>query len=129
MRPVLSPSFTSSKMKAMFVLINECVNTLIDYFKNQKDDIIEVEMKDLFTRYANDVIASVAFGVNVNSLKDRKNEFYLMGNEATNFTGFWKAMKFFGYTLVPKLYEVRASGNGCMFLNLNLGNKNFGHSV
>lgn len=79
----------------------------VDYFKNQKADINEVEMKEVLTRYGNDVIASVAFGFKINSLKDRNNNFYLMGKEATNFGGFWKTLKFFGYSFAPKLYEVR----------------------
>lgn len=112
MRPVLSPSFTSSKMKAMFVLINECTESFIEYFKNQQNDITEVEMKDVFTRYGNDVIASVAFGIKVDSLKNRTNEFYLMGKDATNFTGFWKTVKFLGFNLSPKLYEVSTNLGG-----------------
>lgn len=106
MRPILSPSFTSSKMKAMFILMNESAEFFVQFFKNQNDDIKEVEMKDIFTRYGNDVIASVVFGLKVDSLRDRNNKFYLMGKEVTDFGGFWKNLKFIGYIFVPKLYEV-----------------------
>lgn len=36
-------------------------------------------MKDLTTRYANDVIASCAFGLKVNSHMEKNNQFYEMG--------------------------------------------------
>lgn len=107
MRPVLSPSFTTSKMKQMFVLMEEVAETFVDHFKNTKTDgTLEIEMKDAFTRFGNDIIASAAFGIQVNSLKEEKNQFYLMGKEATDFSGLFKTLKFFGYTLFPKLYEV-----------------------
>lgn len=37
---------------------------------------IDHEMKDLLTRYANDVIATCAFGVNVNSVEIPNNDFF-----------------------------------------------------
>lgn len=48
--------------------------------------MVEIELKDSFTRFTNDVIATAAFGIKSDSLKDRDNEFYLMGKEATTFT-------------------------------------------
>lgn len=43
-------------------------------------------MKEAFTRYTNDVIASVAFGIKVNSLLDKHSEFYEMGKLAISQT-------------------------------------------
>lgn len=107
MRPVLSPSFTSSKMRSMYVLMSEVAETFTNHFKDKsKSGTVEIEMKDVLTRYGNDVIASIAFGIEVDSLKNEDNEFYVMGKKATDFSGFWKVLKFFGYVLVPKLYEV-----------------------
>jgi cytochrome P450 family 9 len=65
-------------------------------------------MKDLFTRYTNDVIATSAFGIGCDSLNDPKNEFYEMGKDLTNFKGV-KALIFFGYMMSPKLMKVRMS--------------------
>ncbi|KAK5640999.1 hypothetical protein RI129_009546 [Pyrocoelia pectoralis] len=80
LRSTLSPSFTSSKMKAMFVLMKECSKEFLTYYKSKGDDI-EVELKDAFARFGNDVIASTAFGVTCNSLANPKNEFYILGKE------------------------------------------------
>lgn len=89
----------------MFVLIREVAETFLENFK-EKNEIIETDMKDVFTRYSTDVIASVAFGYKVDSMKDKTNEFYRMGKKATDLTGFFTMLKILGYTVAPKLYEV-----------------------
>lgn len=104
MRSTLSPTFTGRKMKAFFTLMAECSNQFVNYLK-KFDSKVSLELKDAFTRYANDVIATCAFGITSNSLKDRNNEFYLMGKEASNFSGI-QNLKFFGYTLCPGLMKL-----------------------
>jgi len=42
-------------------------------------------MKDAFSKYTNDVIATCAFGIKVDSMKDPTNKFYVYGKEVTNF--------------------------------------------
>lgn len=107
MRATLSPSFTSSKMKDMFTLISECAHDFVEHFKNNHNQhIITIEMKDAFTRFANDVIATTAFGIKVNSLEDRTNKFYVMGKDITNFSNFWRGMKLLGYFAFPMLFKV-----------------------
>ncbi|CAH0564732.1 unnamed protein product [Brassicogethes aeneus] len=106
MRATLSPSFTSSKMKFMFSLMADAAHDFVQHFKNKNEKIVTVEMKDTFTRYTNDVIATTAFGIKVDSLENRDNEFYLMGKEATDFSGVIKNLKFFGYMIVPWLFKI-----------------------
>lgn len=105
MRSTLSPAFTGSKMRSMFELVVNCSedmkNILVE--RSEKEQLI-VEMKDLFTRFANDVIATCAFGIQVNSLKDPENEFFVMGRDVTNFSGL-RSLKFFGFINVPKLMK------------------------
>ncbi|KAK4874016.1 hypothetical protein RN001_013376 [Aquatica leii] len=102
MRAILSPSFTSSKMKMMFELISECAKEFTKYFEKQNKTLFEVEMKDIFTRYTNDAIATVAFGFKCNSVENENNEFYKMAKEATKFSG-TAFLKFFLYSCIPKL--------------------------
>jgi cytochrome P450 family 9 len=71
-------------------------------------NILIVEMKDLFTRYTNDVIATSAFGISCDSLNNPGNEFYEMGKDITNFRGI-RAIILFGYMFSPKLMKVRHS--------------------
>ena len=65
-------------------------------------------MRDLFTRYTNDVIATSAFGIGCDSLNSPKNEFYEMGRNLTNIGGV-RALIIFGYMMSPKLMKVRMS--------------------
>lgn len=71
--------------------------------KGGKD--MQLEMKDMFTRYTNDVIASTAFGFKINSFKDKNNEFFTMGTKATNFSGF-QFLKFQLHGSFPGLAKV-----------------------
>ncbi|KAF5306324.1 hypothetical protein FQA39_LY09022 [Lamprigera yunnana] len=104
LRSTLSPSFTSSKMKAMFVLMKECSRQFINHFLKQGNSI-EVELKDCFARFATDVIATTAFGVTCDSLSDQNNEFYLMAQDVSNFKGV-KGILFLLNFLSPTLARV-----------------------
>lgn len=98
----MSPTFTSSKMKLMFPLIKECAEEFVKHFQNQKKPVVTIDSRDAFTRYTNDVIASSAFGVKVNSFENPKNEFFLMGADFTNITG----LRMLKFVLPPKLKKV-----------------------
>ncbi|CAH0397753.1 unnamed protein product [Chilo suppressalis] len=90
MRSTLSPAFTSSKIKLMVPFMMEVGNQMTESLKKKIKEsnlnYIDVDSKDLTTRYANDVIASCAFGLKVDSMMDEDNEFYKMGKFVTNFT-------------------------------------------
>ncbi|XP_011172780.1 cytochrome P450 9e2-like [Solenopsis invicta] len=85
MRVLLSPAFTVSKMKAMFPLMSECAVNFSEYLINVSSDKRVMEMRDIFTRYANDVIATCAFGIHVDSMRDPENNFYVFGKKAVDF--------------------------------------------
>lgn len=96
MRSTLSPVFTGSKMRQMFVLINEVAKESMDFLKEKSkgNKDIEINIKNYFTQFTNDTIASAVFGLKVNSFKDEQNEFYQMGKRVTKFTA-WQNLKFF----------------------------------
>lgn len=105
MRNTLSPSFTASKMKFMFNLVSKCAQTFVDYFKNHSDEAELFEGKEIFTKFTNDVIASVAFGINVDSLENKNNDFYTKGRDATNFSVF-RIIKMFLFLFFPRLMKL-----------------------
>ncbi|XP_044272668.1 cytochrome P450 9e2-like [Tribolium madens] len=99
MRATISPVFTSSKMRFLYTLMEECAENFTNYFKEKE---VKVEMKELFSKFANDVIASTAFGIQIDSLKDPNNEFFKMGSSFTNFE-LWSILKIFIMQLAPGL--------------------------
>jgi cytochrome P450 family 9 len=103
MRATLSPVFTSSKMRNMYHLIGECAKNFAKHFEGKGQ--VEVEMKDILTKFTNDVIATTAFGIEVNSIENPKHEFYTMGQKLTQL-GLLQIMKMFLYQMSSKLCNV-----------------------
>lgn len=101
-RTLLSPAFTSSKMKTMFVLISECAVDFTRFLSETLTDKSDVDMKDIFNKFTNDVIATCAFGIKIDSMKDPTNKFFIYGKEVTSFQGI-RAIKFITFKTFPKL--------------------------
>ncbi|XP_015177307.1 PREDICTED: cytochrome P450 9e2-like [Polistes dominula] len=108
-RTMLTPAFTLSKLKGMFKLMNECGADFTEFLSKMPEDKKTIEMKDVFTRYTNDVIATCAFGITINSMRDRDNNFYVLGRKATNFDGI-ASLKFFlirSFPLFTNLFNIK----------------------
>lgn len=107
MRATLSPSFTGNRMRQMFELVSECGDELVGHLQQRADrgEIINYEMKDLFSRYTNDVIASCAFGIKVNSLANPNNEFFENGQLLSRSISILDIMKYLMLRISPKLGE------------------------
>lgn len=113
MRKTLSPAFTGSKLRQMFELVEKCCKEASVYLKNEakkSGGSIEVNTKDLFTRLANDVIATTAFGLDINSLTDRDNVFFKIGQKLTTLT--WREFL--------KMFVISTFTRVAMFLNLKV---------
>ncbi|XP_029173473.1 uncharacterized protein LOC114942302 [Nylanderia fulva] len=103
-RTLLSPSFTSSKMKMMFTLMSECAIDFAKFLASAREKS-DMDMKDAFTKYTNDVIATCAFGIKIDSMKDPTNKFYVSGKEATSFFG-TRSFKFLFLRTFPSLGRI-----------------------
>ena len=106
MRTILSPSFTASKMKYIFQLVSKVSTDFVRYLREHPEIADEMDMKDVYTRYTNDVIATVAFGISVDSMKDRDNEFYTYGKDVVSFDGFTRVLKFMAARIFPKFMRL-----------------------
>ncbi|XP_053683466.1 probable cytochrome P450 9f2 [Sabethes cyaneus] len=105
MRATLSPVFTGSKMRQMFQLVAATAQSLTAFMaaEARRGVRLEYEMKDMFSRFANDVIATVAFGMEMDSVKNRDNEFFLTGRKLTNFSSVPIIGKFLVMQCLPSL--------------------------
>lgn len=95
-------------MRVMYSLVNDCVNNFISYCKENcnENGQIEIDSKDLFERSTVDVISNCAFGVTVDSLRDRKNEIYINSKEALSDGNWLDQFKFFVTSYMPKIMQM-----------------------
>jgi cytochrome P450 family 6 len=80
MRAKLTPTFTSGKMKMMFETVLSICEEMISYL-NENEKSFEIEMKDILARFTTDVIGNVAFGLDINSMKNPDSMFRKMGRK------------------------------------------------
>ena len=107
MRSTLSPAFTGSKMRLMFDLLTECAKNSMKTLKEQihESSSDALEMKELFTKFTVDIIATCAFGLEVNSFKNPDNEFVKIRKVIDDFNKPQAAFKMLGFGMFPKLME------------------------
>ncbi|XP_026324779.1 probable cytochrome P450 9f2 isoform X2 [Hyposmocoma kahamanoa] len=104
MRMTLSPAFTGSKMRHMMPFMTEISQNVITYLKENLKENEDVDVGDVIRRYTNDVIASAGFGIVVNSIKDKDNEFFKLGQGIFKFS-VWQRILFFVATMWPNFYK------------------------
>nr|WKF18919.1 cytochrome P450 [Tuta absoluta] len=103
MRHIVTPTFSSAKMKAMFPLVAECAIALKNVLLQESADDVNVPL--LMTRYTTDVIGSCAFGVEVGSLKDVNSPFLIMSQKMFRITR--SAMiKRYCRSLFPRIFKL-----------------------
>ncbi|XP_022907787.2 cytochrome P450 9e2-like [Onthophagus taurus] len=85
MRNFLTPSFTGNKIRLMSGLISNCAKQLNEHLlENYKNnEILEIEAKNLMSRVTIDVISTIAFGIESNSLK-QDTILYKIASSTTN---------------------------------------------
>ncbi|XP_043848125.1 cytochrome P450 3A24-like [Dromiciops gliroides] len=74
-RTVLSPTFTSGKLKEMFPIINHYGDILVKNMHKEAEKSKLVSLKDIFGAYSMDVITSTSFGVSIDSLSNQNDPF------------------------------------------------------
>ncbi|XP_055601239.1 probable cytochrome P450 9f2 [Uranotaenia lowii] len=126
-----SPAFTGSKMRNMFGLIdtymeNATKRLLVDAGGGKS----EREAKDLISKLGNDVMASVSFGVDIDSIHDPGNDYYQQGLRLAATSGF-QGLKFFLLTVLPanlfRLFGIRFMPKSCTDFYVNVINKTIDH--
>lgn len=109
MRCTLTPAFTGSRMRHMFELVRECAveakNHLIEMRFNSIGSEMSIEITDFYSRVTNDTIASCAFGLKINSLVDRHNEFFETGCKLQHLNSLKYFIKIWCLRAFPWIFE------------------------
>ncbi|XP_036413079.1 cytochrome P450 3A27-like [Colossoma macropomum] len=74
-RSVLSPSFTSGRLKEMFGIMKMHSSTLLKNLQKIAEQGGTVEVKEVFGPYSMDVVTSTAFSVDIDSLNNPNDPF------------------------------------------------------
>lgn len=71
----LTPAFSATKLKGMFNTIIECGSSLQKHIHQCSESGKTVEMREVCAKYAINVIASIAFGIDVDCIENPNDEF------------------------------------------------------
>lgn len=102
LRTQFSPAFLTSKLKGMFETIVDCGKSLDKYISCIANTNKSIEMLEVFARFATNVIASVAFGINVDCIENPDCEFRKYGRKAMEPT-FKNSIRSKSFLMAPKL--------------------------
>ncbi|XP_042877020.1 cytochrome P450 6k1-like isoform X2 [Penaeus japonicus] len=105
LRAIMSPTFSSGKMKGMFPLVCEKADALVTFSLNEARRKPYIDMKYNFGRFTIDTIASCAFGIECNSLVDDNAEFPKRADKFFETTHF-NIMKFILMNTLPGLAKL-----------------------
>lgn len=101
-------------MRSMFQLVQQCSQQMAQYFLEQcnQNGPHSYDMKDIYSKFTNDVIASCAFGLKCDTFREPENEFFKIGKKVANFQSPWNLFKLIIYRMIPfrnvaKLLDVK----------------------
>uniref|UniRef100_A0A8C4H614 unspecific monooxygenase n=1 Tax=Dicentrarchus labrax TaxID=13489 RepID=A0A8C4H614_DICLA len=105
-RSVLSPSFTSGRLKEMFGIMKQHSANLISSMKKKADKDEPLELKEFFGPYSMDVVTSTAFSVDLDSLNNPSDPFV---------TNIKKMLKFDLFTICNCVFQLAAKQKNISF--------------
>ncbi|XP_038676365.1 cytochrome P450 3A21-like [Scyliorhinus canicula] len=103
-RSVLSPTFTSGRLKEMCPIIQHYAKSLVKNAEKKAKLNVSVNMKDIFGTYSMDVITSTAFSVDVDSINNPNDPFVRYVKKTIQFDIFDPAIIF--SFVFPKLNSI-----------------------
>src|SRR5690349_17048211 len=88
----------------MFEFTSLVGQQVVKALRDQNED--SFDFKELSRKFTVDVIASTAFGIEVNSIKHPGNDFLRIARKLTNFGSFQVFLKHIGYAMIPSLMKM-----------------------
>ncbi|CAL1291396.1 unnamed protein product [Larinioides sclopetarius] len=106
-RSIVTPTFTTGKIKRMLGIFKECTATLTDNLNALAKEGKPVDLKRMYGTFAMDVIASSAFSTKIDSHNDPENKFVQMAKTVfSQELGF----KLILFLVAPKLLKLFGVG-------------------
>lgn len=79
LRGKLTPTFTSGKIKSMFSTLVDCGEELTKYMDTVSINASDIDIRELLAQYTTNVIASAAFGIDINCIGNPNHDFRKYG--------------------------------------------------
>ncbi|XP_071040270.1 cytochrome P450 3A8 [Parasteatoda tepidariorum] len=105
-RTILTPTFTTGKLKRMIGIFKECSMTLVQNFKLSAEKKEPVNMKKLYGTMAMDVIASAAFSTKIESHSNPENKFVQMAKKAFGTDVSWRFALFILSPSIMRFFKI-----------------------
>ncbi|XP_076642961.1 cytochrome P450 6A1 [Halictus rubicundus] len=105
LRTRFTPVFTTGRLKEMFGMIVECVNSLEKHLGTLVAKGDPIDCRELAAKYTTDVIGYCAFGVNMNAISNEESKFREVGREFFS-TSFLRVLRIRLKDITPKLYTL-----------------------
>ncbi|XP_071559039.1 cytochrome P450 6k1-like [Temnothorax nylanderi] len=99
----LTPVLTGQKLRNMIPLMMECGKFMLSFIEKLPTDEAERstwEVKDISGRYSTDVLASLAFGISINSFDEKETAF--LKNGMNIFRGLMRGIAFIILFFIPE---------------------------
>jgi len=107
LRSTLTPAFSSGKIRRMYPVFNHASHKLRKFIQSELDCGSEPELHNAMTRYAMDVIAATAFGLDSSSFTKEESEFGKYARRFQNqFSGLKRQLLLNARLTFPKIFEV-----------------------
>lgn len=101
-RNIVSPTFTTGKIKRMMSIVKDCAQGVVENFKRFSVNGKPLDIKKMYGAFTMDVIASAAFSTKLDSLNDPENEFVKTAKNAFSTEFSWR---FALFQLFPNLMK------------------------
>lgn len=103
LRAVLTPAFTPAKLKAMLPIVSKNGEILLDFIDKAVQDGSNVfDFRDLIARLNTNIIVSVAFGLEVDTINDPKHVMRQVGVKVFE-PSFMAGLRFFASFFTPAI--------------------------
>ncbi|KAG8176932.1 hypothetical protein JTE90_018715 [Oedothorax gibbosus] len=107
-RNIITPTFSTGKIKQMLDIFRSCSMTLIKNFRTEALQGKPIDVKRLFGTYSMDVIASSAFSTKLDSHNDPNNEFVSTARLLTVQSVNWRIMLLLCFPSFAKFLKIEA---------------------
>lgn len=106
-RKIVSPVFTTSKIKQMVVTVNECAKDMIRNFADAASKGTPCDVKLIFGAFGLDVTAQTTFSFRLDSHRDVHNPFVLQAKRFFAAENNWRAFFSFQFPRLSKMFGLR----------------------